>query len=286
MRRWLLGNMRLRRNDSGLLKILFPFRKAPRSNDVSIKKLEKTIGYRFRARKLLVQALTHKSSVGPDDRKGLFSNERLEFLGDAVLNCLVTEHLYALYPTKSEGQLSKVKSLVVSRKILGEIAQIVALGDYLQFGYSEKKSGGNQRMSILSNAFEALIGAIYLDGGLVKARKFLAGFLFGRIDAFLMDESNINYKSKILELSQRDGFGIPKYRVVASTGPEHAKEFTIQIEIGGMVLGQGAGPNKKTAEQNAARSALHSYDRDTIFSQRKGTKNHELVFDRRTTDDH
>jgi ribonuclease III len=271
--------MSLPRHDNAWLRIFSSFRKPPRVDDAPLKTLEKSIGYRFRNKQFLLLALTHKSSVGTDDRKGLHSNERLEFLGDAVLNCLVTDHLYALYPKRSEGQLSKMKSLVVSRKILGEIAQTINLGEYLRFGVSEKKSGGSRRASILSNAFEALLGALYLDGGPEKARKFLAAFLFGSIDAFLQDADNVNYKSRILEFAQRDGFGIPKYKVVASTGPEHAKEFTIEIEVGGVPLGRGSGPNKKMAEQQAARSALASYGRDTILSHRKGAENHELVFD-------
>jgi ribonuclease III len=268
MYRWLLENMNRRKQPGNLLRLIFPFRKSG-GGGPSLVKCQKTVGYRFRSRQLLTLALTHKSSVGPDDKKGLQSNERLEFLGDAVLNCLITEHLYHVYPKKSEGQLSKVKSLVVSRKILGEIAQSLCLGEYLLFGYSEKKSGGDHRLSILSNAFEAVLGAIYLDGGLGKARKFLAAFLFGSIDLFLSDESNINYKSRILELSQRDGFGIPRYRVVSARGPEHAKEFTIQIEVGGAALGQGSGPNKKIAEQNAAREAMHSYNRETITNSKR-----------------
>jgi len=263
----------------GLLRLFFSFAK-PRPRQVSsLTSFQKTIKYTFRNQVLLQQALTHKSSVGPDDKKGLLSNERLEFLGDAVLNCLVTEHLYTLYPTKSEGQLSKVKSLIVSRKILGEIAQSFRMGDFLLFGYSEKKSGGNQRLSIMSNAFEAVLGALYLDGGLGKARKFLQTFLYGSIDAFLKDASNINYKSSILELSQRDGFGIPRYRVVSSKGPEHAKEFTMQVAVAGVVLGKGSGPNKKVAEQNAAREALLSYDKETILTQKKGVATNELVPD-------
>ncbi len=254
-------NRRNRRGD--LLRFIFPFRKHDR-RDPSLATFQKVIGYKFRSGDLLTLALTHKSSVGPDDKKGLRSNERLEFLGDAVLNCLVTEHLYHEYPTKSEGQLSKVKSLVVSRKILGEIAHSFILGDYLLFGYSERKSGGNQRMSILSNAFEAVLGAVFLDGGLDKARIFLNRFLFGSIDAFLRDESNINHKSKILEFAQRDGFGIPRYRVVSARGPEHAKEFTVRVEVGGVPLGEGVGSNKKIAEQNAAREALLSYSKETI----------------------
>jgi ribonuclease III len=263
----------------GLLRIIFPFARSRPDDTPSLRSFERTITYTFRDKALLRLALTHKSSVGPDDKKGLCSNERLEFLGDAVLNCLVTEHLYALYPTKSEGQLSKVKSLVVSRKILGEIAQGFHMGDFLLFGYSEKKSGGNQRLSIMSNAFEAVLGALYLDGGLAKARKFLQRFLFCSIDAFLEDASNINYKSRVLELSQRDGFGIPRYRVVSSKGPEHAKEFTMQIAIAGVVLGEGSGPNKKVAEQNAACSALVSYNKEELLTHKKGVVNNELVPD-------
>jgi ribonuclease-3 len=253
-----------RRNKPGaFLRFLSLFRKPVRTG-TSIASFQKTIGYTFGDTELLTLALTHKSSVGPDDKKGLMSNERLEFLGDAVINCLVTEHLYNAYPTKSEGQLSKVKSLVVSRKILGEIAHAFDLGQYLIFGYSERKSGGDQRMSILSNAFEAVLGAVYLDGGLPAARRLLTKFLFGGIDAFVSDESNINYKSRILELSQHDGFGIPRYHVVSATGPEHAKEFTIHVEVGGVTLGEGMGPNKKLAEQNAAREALKTYNKETI----------------------
>jgi ribonuclease III len=263
----------------GLLRVIFPFAKSRSDDAPTLGNFERTIRYAFRDKSLLKLALTHKSSAGPEDKKGIFSNERLEFLGDSVLNCLVTEHLYKLYPTKSEGQLSKVKSLVVSRKILGEIAQGFHMGDFLLFGYSEKKSGGNQRISIMSNAFEAVLGAMYLDGGLSKARKFLQTFLFCSIDAFLKDESNINYKSRILELSQSDGFGIPRYRVVSSTGPEHAKEFTMQIAVAGVVLGEGCGPNKKVAEQNAARAALVSYSKEDLLTHKKGVVNNELVPD-------
>ena len=246
-------------------------------SESSLDKLQQSLHYRFRETRLLRQALTHKSSVSPDDKIGLDSNERMEFLGDAVLNCLVTDHLYCLYPKKSEGQLSKVKSLIVSRKILGEIALSIDLGQFLSFGNSELKSGGVQRLSILSNAFEALLGAVYLDGGLEKARQFLKRFLYDRIDTFLSDLDNINYKSKILESSQRDGFGIPRYATVAAIGPDHAKEFKVRIEIAGVALGEGCGPNKKIAQQNAAREAIAVYSKDYILSQSKGARYHELV---------
>jgi ribonuclease-3 len=243
----------------------------------SLDKLQHALDYRFRNAGLLAQALTHKSSVSSDDRKGLGSNERMEFLGDAVLNCLVTDHLYRLHREKSEGQLSKVKSLIVSRKILGEIALSIDLGQFLSFGNSELKSGGTQRLSILSNAFEAVLGAMYLDGGLESARQFLERFLYNRIDAFLNDSDNINYKSKMLESAQRDGFGIPRYAMVAAIGPDHAKEFKVRIEVAGVALGEGKGPNKKIAQQNAAREATFIYSKDFILSHIKGEKKNELV---------
>ncbi|HEX7511116.1 MAG TPA: ribonuclease III [Chitinivibrionales bacterium] len=244
----------------------------------SLDLLQESLHYRFSDPAILQQALTHKSCSTPDDKKGLGSNERMEFLGDAVLNCLVTDHLYHLYPNKSEGQLSKVKSLIVSRKILGEIAVSLDLGRYLLVGNSEMKSGGSQqRTSILSNAFEALLGAAYLDGGLEATRQLLRRFLYGSIDIFLSDLDNINYKSRILELSQRDGFGFPNYSVVAASGPDHAKEFRIRIRIAGVTLGEGQGTNKKIAQQNAAREAMEVYSKEFILSHNKGEKNNELV---------
>jgi ribonuclease-3 len=263
-------------NLRGFFGALRLFRK--NRGSTSFDRLQRSLHYRFADTGLLQQALTHKSCVGPDDKKGLMSNERMEFLGDAVLNCLVTEHLYRLYPGRSEGQLSKVKSLIVSRKILGEIALSLDLGRYLLFGNSEIKSGGTHRLSILSNAFEALLGALYLDRGLEVARDFLRRFLFCRIDTFLSDEDNVNYKSKILELSQRDGFGFPNYSVVAASGPDHAKEFSIRIHIAGVKLGEGRGSNKKIAQQNAAREAMDVYSKEYILSHIKGEKNTELVY--------
>ncbi len=265
----------------GLKKLLSRFHpKRPGRPKHDLTEIQRTIGHRFRNRVLLVQALTHKSSVSVDDPKGLSSNERLEFLGDSVLNCLVTEHLYHIYPDKSEGQLSKIKSLIVSRKILGEIGQSIRLGDYLFLGSSEKDSGGAHKNSIVSNAIEAVVGALYLDSDLDKCRAFLKKHLFPRIDSFLKEKSNVNYKSKILELSQRDGFGIPRYSVVSSWGPEHAKMFKVQIEIAGVPLGEGVGPNKKIAQQNAAKEATNSYDTNKISALQKGAeKNDELVSD-------
>jgi ribonuclease-3 len=239
--------------------------------------IQKIIGYRFRRADLLRQALTHKSSVPSENNGDLLSNERLEFLGDAVLNCLVTEHLYQQYPDRHEGHLSKIKSLIVSRKILGEISRSFDAGTYVVFGVSEEKTGGRDRLSILANTFEALLGAIFLDGGYKAAGNFLRRFLFCRIDEILDDERNINYKSVILEMAQRDGFGMPRYVTVSASGPDHAKIFTVRIEIGGVILGEGTGSNKKIAQQTAAQNALMNYNKEEIISRNKGVSKDELV---------
>jgi ribonuclease III len=243
---------------------------ATRSGASDGENIQKIIGYRFRRLDLLRLSLTHKSAVSSDDGEGLFSNERLEFLGDAVLNCLITEHLYLTYPGQSEGELSKIKSLVVSRKILGEIARSFDLGSFITFGASEEKTGGRERMSTMSNAFEAVLGAVFLDGGYGAAASFLGRFLFGRIDEIIGDERNVNYKSLILEMAQRDGLGMPRYVTVSASGPDHAKEFTVRVEVGGVALGEGRGPNKKEAQQAAARTALMKFKRDdgTTTNQR------------------
>jgi len=240
-------------------------------------RLQEVIGYRFRSEQLLTKALTHKSSIPAADSNGLQSNERLEFLADAVLNCLVTEHLYHLYPERDEGELSKIKSLVVSRKILGEIGQVLGLGEYMIFGTSEEKTGGRTRHSIISNTFEAVLGALFLDGGYAPAKAFLEKQLFCRINEFCEDERHGNYKSMILEMAQRDGFGIPRYNTLSAIGPDHAKEFRVSINVAGVALGEGTGHNKKIAQQAAAQNALAHYDKQEILSRSKGAQNNELV---------
>lgn len=259
------------------LRALLPPSNGKKHVTGSLEELQHNIGYRFRSATLLQHALTHKSYNSPDDTKGLLSNERLEFLGDSVLNCLITEHLFKKYPDRSEGQLSKIKSLVVSRKILGELALLLNFGTYMFVGLSEEKAGGRYRLSTLSNTFEALLGAVYLDGGLDSARVFLEKFLFDKIPDFLNDESNVNYKSKILEMSQRDGFGIPRYVTVSANGPDHAKEFRVRIEIAGTALGEGNGPNKKVAQQIAAQNATLNYNKELIQAHLKGEGKDELV---------
>jgi ribonuclease-3 len=249
------------------IKTLFPFLRKKANINNALEKLQTTLKYRFNNQYLLKHALTHKSFVNPEDKKGLLSNERLEFLGDSILNCLVTEHIYNLYPDYSEGQLSKIKSLLVSRKIIGEVAKDLKLGNCMIMGKSEKKSGGQERLSILSNAFEALIGAVYIDKGFNEVRKLLHFSLFEKLEHFISCESNVNYKSKILELSQGDGLGVPTYPLIACEGPDHAKKFTVGIEIAGIRLGVGSGYCKKDAQQNAAYRAINKYSKELILSR-------------------
>ncbi|MCL2182563.1 MAG: ribonuclease III [Chitinispirillia bacterium] len=243
-----------------ILSLLFPRKKTPEEADPKLNDFQGIIGYKFNDAALLKHALTHKSCAGQDDPRGLCSNERLEFLGDSFINCLVTEYLYRTHPDKSEGQLSKIKSLVVSRKILGEVAEGLGMGRYLIMSAAEEKSGGRLRASTMSNAFEAVAGAIYLDGGIVAVREFLEMCLFGRISGFWHDERNVNYKSKILEMAQRDGLGIPRYVTMEATGPDHAKQFRVKIYIGASEMGEGTGQSKKTAQQIAAQSAVANYN--------------------------
>ncbi|MBD3422319.1 MAG: ribonuclease III [Chitinivibrionales bacterium] len=277
--------MRIPTAASDFFAFLFSFGKK-RSAVEKRAHLESLIGYHFRDPSLLSLALTHKSKVPPEDKMGLKSNERLEFLGDAVLNCCITEHLYFKYPQKSEGQLSKIKSLIVSGKILAQISDTIGFGSYLLLGHGEDDSGGRRKTSILSNTFESILGAVYLDGGLHPARGFLVRFLFGRIDEFLQEKSNYNYKSKILEVSQRDGFGIPQYKVLSTSGPEHCKVFTVQILIDDVPMGEGSGHSKKRAQQIAAKRAIEKYSKSHITAHYKGELHDELVSDGRAADDH
>jgi len=273
--------MNLRKKTANLLRVLLPRRRetATPGGDRQLDRLQSLLSYRFKDEKLLKQSLTHTSAVDSGQANRLDSNERLEFLGDAVLNCLVTDFLYAAYSDKAEGVLSKIKSLLVSRKILGELAVEMDLGDYMILGVSERKTGGRMRLSVLSNAFEAVIGALYLDGGLEVARRFVEGRLLSRIDDFLNDADNVNYKSKILEMSQSDGFGIPRYALVSSTGPDHAKVFHVRIDVAGVTLGEGSGANKKVAQQRAAFHATQNYDREKIRLHNKGEKRDEPLPD-------
>ena len=222
-------------------------------------KLEKELEYRFRDPGLLRLALSHRSWVNNVTRGARPpSNERLEFLGDAVMNSIITDYLYNRYPGCDEGELSKMKSLVVSAKVLVPCAELLNLGDYVLLSKSEERSGGRRRPSILADAFEALLGAVYLDGGYEAVRGLLNRTLIHIMDDILADADLANYKSLLLEYSQSRGFGAPFYDVLRETGPEHRKAFVVSVKIRGEEWGRGSGPSKKDAEQAGARNALEN----------------------------
>ncbi len=213
--------------------------------------IEKLIGYSFKNRELLKEALTHKSYS--TERGQTLQNERFEFLGDSVLGLIVSYYLFAENPSQDEGYLSKVKSVLVSRANLARWADSLNLGEHIFLGVGEQQTGGKKRSSILSNSFEALIGAIYLDGGLEPAAVFVKRWLHG-VDMGGMEEQD--YKSVLQEIIQKRHKKPPEYEIISETGPEHDKVFAIRVLIGKKVLGMGSGKNKKEAQQAAASNAI------------------------------
>jgi ribonuclease III len=217
--------------------------------------LNSKISYRFRNRELLEKALTHRSFLHRESHASE-SNERLEFLGDSVLGLIVTEALYHRLPRESEGSLTRMKSHIVSRERLAEEARRLRLGDCLILGSGEDQSGGRRRHSILSDAYEALLGAIFLDGGMEAAKQFVSAGLLKDIGRSRDYKQQHNYKSWLLEHVQAEGGRAPAYRVAGETGPDHIKEFTVEVVVRSAVLGSGKGASKKKAEQEAAKRAL------------------------------
>ena len=219
--------------------------------------LQERIGYRFRDRGLLEHALTHTSRAAEDASGGVADNESLEFLGDAVLGLVVAEMLFRKYPHYSEGQKSKIKASVVSTHTLARRAEQIQLGDHLLLGRGEEKTGGRFKQALLADGYEALIAAVYLDGGLPTAAAFLERELTDAIEHGAGEQVvGKDFKSALQERLQALGRPLPEYRVAAVAGPDHRKEFTIEVVVEGDVLGTATGRAKKEAEQEAARLAL------------------------------
>jgi len=236
------------------------FKKTPSNSkpQIDFTALKETIGYDFVNEEFFVQALKHRSYLPVAQENRIDSNERLELLGDAVLGLVVVEHLYRRFPDKDEGELTNMKSLIVSRIILAKIAQALKLGDFLLLSEAEDKSGGRERASINSDAMEAIMGAIYIDGGLEPAREFIEQKVLCNFDELISEELHKNFKSMLLEYAQSQSLGSPFYSVHSVNGPDHEKEFTIEVKIQDDVLGTGTANSKKRAEQLAAREALKS----------------------------
>ena len=219
--------------------------------------LQTRIEYRFRDRGLLEHALTHKSRAAEDVSGGVADNESLEFLGDAVLGLVVADTLFRQYPAYTEGQKSKIKSQVVSTQTLARHAGKLRLGEHLILGRGEEKTGGRFKPALLADAYEALIAAIYLDGGLDAASAFLQREFKEAIDAGAAhDYVGQDYKSALQERLQALGRPLPEYRIAGEAGPDHRKVFSVDVVAAGEVLGRATGKAKKEAEQEAARLAL------------------------------
>lgn len=218
--------------------------------------LEQTIGYRFRNVALLTEALTHPSLAHEKTGVNHQHNQRLEFLGDAVLQLLLTDRLYQLHPDLPEGKLTQIRAHLANRHALYRRAQAVELGQYLLLGRGEETSGGRQRLSTLADAYEALLGAVYLDGGIRAARSFVNRQFKQEFQQMRQVTPQQNPKGQLQELLQAESPANPVYRVVHESGPDHHKHFEVVVEWAGQELGRGRGSSKKQAESAAAEVAL------------------------------
>jgi ribonuclease-3 len=224
-------------------------------SDERILKLENLIGCSIKNRNYYVQALVHRSYLESSEELTI-SNERLEFLGDSVLNLVAAEYLFDYFPEKDEGFLTKVRAKVVNRFALADAAENIKLVDFILISKNLSQSFINGAKTVLSDAFEALVGAIYLDSGIDAAKNFINRTLIEKIineGELLIDE---NFKSQLLEYAQANKMDIPVYNVINEEGPQHNRTFTVKVLIGGKEYGLGVGKNKKSAEQNAAKAAM------------------------------
>ncbi len=212
--------------------------------------IERILGYSFKNKAVLKEALTHKSFAG--EHRGVKHNERLEFLGDSILGAIVADYIYNKCPHDEEGVLSKIKANLVSRRNLYLWGKALNLGQFIALGRGELATGGRARDSIISNAVEAVLGAVYLDGGYEAARAVILPW--AKTQELTQDAQD--YKSALQEFLQKSGPAVPEYEVIQTVGPEHDKTFTVRVSLHGKELGTGKGHNKKLAEQAAAHNAL------------------------------
>ena len=215
--------------------------------------LEEKLGYTFQDPALLENALTHSSRAN-ESRGKLQSNERLEFLGDSILGMVVADHLYRNHPGLPEGDLTRTRAALVCEESLVEVARELGLGEYLRLGKGESSGGGRERPSIQADAVEAVLAAIYLDGGIGSARKFIQKYILSREIAGLT--KHLDHKTALQELVQRESGQVLQYRLVGEEGPDHNKRFFVEVDLNGKAIGSGSGRSKKEAEQMAAQAAI------------------------------
>ncbi len=223
---------------------------------MNLSELEKTLEITFTDKSLLRRALTHRSYLNENPDYPLSDNERLEFLGDAVLDFLTAKYLYNHFPEMAEGGMTSLRAALVRSETLAHFATALNLGEYLLLSHGEAESGGRERPATLCAAFEALVGAILLDQGLQAVEDFVLRCVEPEIRHILDEELYKDAKSTLQELAQAQLQITPIYRTVAERGPDHAKEFTVEVLVGDEVYGRGIGPNKQVAEQEAAKVAL------------------------------
>lgn len=223
-----------------------------------LRKLLEHLGLEINTPKLLDQALTHSSYTFENKTSSLDNNERLEFLGDAVLKLIASRYLYERFPEYAEGELTKIRAILVSDNVIARLAKDLDLGKFLKIGFHEDKMGGRHRSSTLACTFEAMLGAFYLDGGIEPIYSALTGLLEGEVTEIDSSATKYNFKAMLQEYTQANSKGLPEYRVTEEKGPAHDKTFKIDVFVNEEPLGYGTGKSKKEAQQRAAEVALNS----------------------------
>jgi ribonuclease-3 len=218
--------------------------------------LEKKLGFKFKNKDLLTQAFTHRSYLNENPGFKLEHNERLEFLGDAVIELIVTENLYKEYPQKTEGDLTNWRASLVNAKMMTSVAEDLGFNEFLLLSKGEAKEGGKARAYILANTFEALLGALYLDSGYEPCAEFIKKYLLANLEGIIRDGSYKDAKSKFQEKSQEKVSVTPSYKVLRESGPDHDKKFIVGVYLGSELIAEGEGSSKQEAEEAAAKSAL------------------------------
>ena len=229
---------------------------------VDLGNLQQTLGVNFKKQSLLEQALVHSSYVNENPNLSLSSNERLEFLGDAILDMVIAAKLYHDFPHLSEGEMTKLRAALVRRDTLARRAKAAGLGNYLYLGKGEEASGGRNKPANLARAFEAVIAAVFLDRGSKAARDFILRSLDTDMQEVITQRTETDYKSQLQEIIQAKEQRTPTYHVVETRGPDHDKRFIVEVRLGNTVLGRGMGKSKKTAETEAARSTIEQLPPD------------------------
>jgi ribonuclease-3 len=235
------------------------------SSSKNIADLENNLGYTFKKKSLIKEAITHKSYAHEKQKGSLSFNERMEFLGDSVLELIISEYIFTTYPEYTEADLSRIKAYTVQESTLAEIAKSINIGEYLVLGKGEEMTGGRKKNSLLADAFEAVLAAIYLDGGYKKAKAFILRHLTYKTDELSTKNFIFDFKTKLQEVAQAHFGVLPAYIMHKEEGPEHKKTFEVKVFINDDYLGSGKGKTKKAAAQKAAEAAL-----------KKIKKNHEI----------